>query len=423
MVEIRIPFGKGHVSFDVPKPNLLGVIRPKPARGVANPRREIRRALLNPIASRRLGEIAKPGRRVAIVVTDHTRPCPDRIILPELLRELKSAGVELKDVFVIIGTGVHRKMRPGEIRAKFGKLPVKVFNHDPRDLRGLTYRGLTRTGGRIYINRRVAEADLVVTVGVVEPHQYAGFSGGRKLVAVGVAGERTIAHTHHLKFIDAHGCRLGRLRGNPFHRELLEIASRANLGFAVNVVLNSEQKLVKCFAGSPTRSFDEAARLAQKLYTRPVPRPADILVLGVGHPKDLNLYHASRGVTYACFARKPAVRKGGAVILAAPCPEGTGSERLEWVFRGVETPSEAVRKARRAKFGAGEQRAYTLARVLEHARMILAGSRVPRKLLGQMFIKSAPNVEAALEMAFEELGRDAKVLVIPHSLLTIPVVG
>lgn len=417
-IRLSVPFDKGRVSFEVPKQNLIGVVEPLSPRAVPSPAREIKRALKEPIGSKRLRELARGKRKVAIVVTDHTRPCPDHIILPELLRELAVAGVG--DISVVIGTGVHRKMRPGEIRVKFGRLPVKISNHDAR--KSLVRLGRTRAGGEIYINRRVASADLVIAVGVVEPHQYAGFSGGRKLVAVGVAGERTIAHTHQPKFIDAPGTRLGKLRGNPFHRELVEIASKTNLRFAVNVVLNSEQKLVKCLAGSPARSFEAAARLAQKLYIRPVPCCADVLVLGVGHPKDLNLYQASRGVTYAYFATRPAVREGGVVILAAPCPEGTGGERLEWIFRGVKSPREAVRRARLVKFDAGEQRAYMFARVLEHARVILAGSRVPPNVLKGMFIEPTPSVGEALKMAFGELGRDAKVLVIPHSLLTIPVV-
>jgi nickel-dependent lactate racemase len=421
MVRVNIPFGKGTLSFNVHPSNLLGVVEPKKARGVARPEKEIQRALSKPIASKRLSKLAKPGQRVAIVVTDHTRPCPDKLILPELLRELKAAGVRLEDIVVVIGTGVHRKMRLSELRAKFGRLRgVEILNHDPRDAGQLVYLGRTRARGEIYINRHVAQSDLVVAVGVVEPHQYAGFSGGRKLVAVGVAGERTIAHTHQPRFINARGTRLGRLRDNPFHRELVEIASKTRLRFTVNVVLNAEHELVRCFAGEPASSFEAAAKLARKLYIRPVGRPADVLVLGVGHPKDIDLYQASRGITYAYFATRPAVRQGGVIILAAPCPEGTGDPRFEQLFRCSRSPIQAVRRARQVKFEPGEQRAYMLARVLKQARVILVGSMLSEKLLREMFIESAPTIDDALEMAFQRLGRGAKVLVIPHSALTIP---
>ncbi|MCS7131790.1 MAG: nickel-dependent lactate racemase, partial [Hadesarchaea archaeon] len=326
------------------------------------------------------------------------------------------------EISVIVGLGMHRKMSEEEMRQKFGAAidRVEVVNHDPLDEQQLVYLGRTRSGGPVYVNRLVAEADLVIAVGVVEPHQYAGFSGGRKLVAVGAAGVKTIAHTHQPRFIDAAGTRPGVLRGNPFHHELVEIARMTNLRFAVNVVLNAEQELVRCFAGEPNISLEAAARLARKLYIRPVKGQADILVLGVGHPKDRDLYQASRGVTYAYFASKPAVREGGVIVLAAPCPEGVGDQRFEAMFACAETPSELVAKGKRLGFEPGEQRAYMLARVLERVQVVVAGSVLPSSVLRRMFLGSSPSIQEALVGAFNTLGRDAKVLVIPHSLLTIP---
>ncbi len=424
MVKLSVAFGKGSVSFELPRKNLLGVVRPLNVKGVRDPTAEIRRALDHPIASKPLGKLVGRGQRVAIVVTDHTRSCPDNIILPMLLDDLQGAGVSLEDVSVVVGLGMHRKMSEDEMRQKFGVVveQVEVVNHDPLDERQLVYLGRTRSGGPVYVNRRVAEADLVIAVGVVEPHQYAGFSGGRKLVAVGAAGVQTIAHTHQPRFIDAAGTSLGVLQGNPFHRELVEIARKTNLRFAVNVVLNAEQELVRCFTGEPDASLEAAALLASRLYIRPIKGQADVLVLGVGHPKDRDLYQASRGVTYAYFASKPAVREGGAIVLAAPCPEGIGDKRFEAMFRRAKTPSDVVAKGKRLGFEPGEQRAYMLARVLEHAKVIVAGSALNPKALQRMFLQSAPSIDVALADVFKILGEDARVLVIPHSLLTIPIV-
>jgi nickel-dependent lactate racemase len=424
VVKLSVAFGKGSVSFELPRENLLGVVKPLDIKGVQDPTAEVRRALDHPISLKPLGKLVSRGQRVAIVVTDHTRPCPDDIILPMLLDDLQGAGVRLDDVSVVVGLGMHRKMSENEMRQKFGTAVdrVEVVNHDPLDEGQLVYLGRTSSGAPVYVNRRVAQADLVIAVGVVEPHQYAGFSGGRKLVAVGAAGVETIAHTHQPRFIDAPGTRLGVLRGNPFHRELLEIASKTNLRFAVNVVLNADQELVRCFAGEPNASLHAAARLARRLYIRPVKGQADILVLGVGHPKDRDLYQASRGVTYAYFASKPAVKEGGVIILAAPCSEGVGDRRFETLFKRAETPSKLVAMGKRSGFEPGEQRAYMLARVLEHARVIVAGSTLPHELLEEMFLGFASSVDEALEEAFRLLGKDAKVMVIPHSLLTIPMV-
>ncbi len=419
MVRITIPLGRGTTSFDVPKANLLGVIEPLKVKAVPDPKAEVKRALAKP-TGKPLNKLAKRGQRVAVVVTDHTRPCPDRLILPFLLAELKAAGIEPEDITVVVGTGVHRKMKPAEMRAKFGKLDVEVVNHNPRG--DLVYLGKMRADGEVYINRRVAEADLVVGVGLVEPHQYAGWSGGRKLVGVGVAGERTISHTHQPRFIDHPRARPGNLIGNPFHRELLEMAGKTNLKFTVNVVLNAKQELVRCFAGDPTRSFEEAAKLARKICIRPVPGRADVLVLGVGWPKDVDLYQASRGVTYACAGVRPVVRRGGIVILAAECPEGVGDVRFERLLKGAKTPTQVVAEGER-RFEPGEQRAYMLARVLEFARVVVAGSALPARELCKLHLESVPTVGRALAYAFGVLGRNAKVLVIPHALLTVPSVG
>jgi len=424
VVKVTLPFGKGHVQFEVPKENLIGIVEPSHARVAPNSAAEIRRALDNPIGCEPLKKLVGSGKKIAIVVTDYTRACPDNIILPMLLDDIEAAGVDLKDVTVVVGTGAHRPMTEGEMREKFGVSDrVRVVNNEPFDEKKLTYLGKTSTGGPIYINSEVASADIVVAVGVVEPHQYAGFSGGRKLVAVGAAGIKTITHVHQPKFIDAKGTRLCSLEENPFHQGLVEVAKKTNLKFAINVVLNTEHKLVRCFAGEPTTSFEEATKLACKLYVQEVQEPADILVLGVGYPKDVDLYQSSRGFTYAYFASKPAVKEGGIIILTTPCPEGTGNLVFENLLRHSRTPSEAVKKGKEIVFEAGEQRAYMVAKVLEHAKVIVVGSSIPSRVLQEMFFDSAKTTDEALAKAFKIAGKNAKVLVIPYSLLTIPMVG
>jgi len=424
VVKVTLPFGKGHVQFEVPKENLIGIVEPSHARVAPNSAAEIRRALDNPIGCEPLKKLVGSGKKIAIVVTDYTRACPDNIILPILLDDIEAAGVDLKDVTVVAGTGAHRPMTEGEMREKFGVSDrVRVVNNEPFDEKKLTYLGKTSTGGPIYINSEVAGADVIIAVGVVEPHQYAGFSGGRKLVAVGAAGIKTITHVHQPKFIDAKGTRLCSLEENPFHQELVEIAKKTNLKFAINVVLNTEHKLVRCFAGEPTTSFEEATKLACKLYVQEVQEPADILVLGVGYPKDVDLYQSSRGFTYAYFASKPAVKEGGIIILTTPCPEGTGNLAFENLLRHSRTPSEAVKKGKEIGFEAGEQRAYMVAKVLEHAKVIVVGSSIPSGVLQEMFFDSAKTTDGALAKAFKIAGKSAKVLVIPYSLLTIPMVG
>lgn len=402
------------MRFEVPKRSLVGVVKPLDLRPARDPRREVDRALSNPSGAT-IEELAGPRSKVAVVVTDYTRPCPDKLILPLVLDRLWSAGVKPQKVVVVVGTGAHRPMTQAELEERFGRLRVAVVNHNPH--KNLVWLGKTRGGGDVYLNRRVAGAELVIGIGVVEPHQYAGFSGGRKLIAVGVAGEPTIAHTHQPKFIDHPLARPGNLKGNPFHLELLEIASRANFRFAVNVVLSPQHKLVGCFAGEPRESFELAARFASRMYVRPVGRAADGVVLGVGHPKDVDLYQASRGITYSCIGAGTPVRQGGAAILVAECREGVGNPRFERVLKEAKTPEEVLSRAS-GGLKPGEQRAYVLAKALQRVRAVVVGSRISQRELGQMFFGWAKTVEEALESL--ALG---EVLVLPYSLLTIPILG
>jgi len=424
-----VPFGRGERSFRLP-PGVSGmVVRSRPAPPVADVQAAIRAALAAPIGAPPLRDLARGKRRVCIAVTDATRACPDSLLVPPMLEELEAAGVPDEAITILVAVGAHRPSTDAEKREKLGDAIVnryRVVDHNPHDEANLVTVADGPDGTPFSVNRIAAEADLLLATGRVEPHQYAGYSGGGKTVAIGCAGEAIIAATHGPAMLDQPGVRLAQLAGNPFQEAVRRVASAVGLDWVANCVLDEEERLVAVSFGAPEAVHDHLAKIASEIYTVPVPAQADIAVAGVGYPKDQNLYQASRAATYLQFAPTPVVRPGGAIILPAPCPEGAGQGSGEQRFLAAMAepggPPAIVEKARREGIRPGEQRAYILARVLEQVTIIVAGAVEPSAVEAVGCVP-APDIETALEMAVERVGTPATALVIPHALLTLPIVA
>src|SRR5256884_695194 len=272
----------------------------------------------------------------------------------------------------------------------------------------------------------IKEADLVVATGIVEPHQYAGYSGGRKTVAIGCAGEPTITATHGMRFLEDPGVRLAKIDGNPFHQTVREIARRAGLRFCLNVVTDDQERVVAVAAGDPDAVLADLVAKAAALYTQPIPKQYDIVIAGVGHPKDVNLYQASRAATYWRFAPTPVVREGGAIIIPARLEEGAGEgpgeQRFLAALERADSAAAVVEEARR-HFAGGEQRAVMVALTLQWCQIIVAASEAP-EIVRLAKLRAAVDVEEGLDIAYEHIGRPARasVLLVPRALHTLPVV-
>ncbi len=389
----------------------------------------VRRALAHPTGSPPLVELARPGSRVCIVFTDSTRACPDHILVPAMLGELEKAGVRDEDITLLCGVGMHRPSTPEEKAAKLGPETVRryrVLDNAPQNPAALVDLGTTRGGTPVLIHRSAIEADLLLATGIVEPHQYAGYSGGSKTAAIGAAGEKTIAHTHGPAFVDHPGTRLGRIDGNPFQETVIEAGHRAGLRFILNVVLDEEKRVLRLAAGDPELAFRELVDFARSIYEVPIPHQYDIAIGGVGYPKDINLYQASRAASYLFFAPTPVVRPGGFIIVPARCEEGAGNgvgeQRFLKAMREAPDVQFILDDARRNGYPPGQQRAFVMAKVLEQNRVIIVGSECP-DVVATCKMTPAATVEQALDLASRELGNSCSVLVVPHAMLTLPVVG
>ncbi len=424
----RVPYDRTYLEFTLP-PGMRGtVVQSKKAPPLTDVQGAIAEALTHPIGTPPLREMARPGDRVCIVFTDITRASPDHLLVPAILAELAAAGVREEDITLLCGVGMHRPSTPEEKIAKLGADVVaryRVIDNEPRNPKALVDLGVTPNGVPVWVHRAAVEADLLIATGLVEPHQYAGYSGGRKTVAVGAAGEPLIAHTHGPAFIDHPGTRLGRIEGNPFHEAITEAARRAGLRFILNVVLDDEKRILKVAAGEPDAAFRELVAFARTVYEVEIPHQYDVAIGGVGYPKDTNLYQASRAASYLFFAPTPVVKPGGFLIVPARCEEGAGEGVGEQRFLAAMRDAPSVRAiledARAHGYPPGQQRAFVMAKVLEQARVVIVGSEHPEVVEACKMIPAA-TMEEALALATRELGPELDVLIVPHALLTLPVV-
>ncbi|MBE9507160.1 MAG: nickel-dependent lactate racemase [Chloroflexi bacterium] len=425
----RIPYSKSTIEFSLP-PGMRGtVVVSKPAEPLTDVEGAIAEALAGPVNSPPLREMAKAGDRVCIVFTDVTRASPDQLLVPALLRELKAAGVRDEDVTLLCGIGMHRPSTHEEKVVKLGQAVVdryRVIDNEPQNPDALVDLGVTTGGVPVSVHRVAMEADLLIATGLVEPHQYAGYSGGRKTLAVGAAGEALIAHTHGPAFVDHPGTRLGRIEGNPFHEAITEAARRANLRFILNVVLDDEKRVVCVKAGEMVETHRQLVELARSIYEVDIPHRYDVAIGGAGFPKDANLYQASRAASYLFFAPTPVVKPGGFLIIPARCEEGAGDgvgeQRFLAAMRDAPNIQFILDDARQHGYPPGQQRAFVMAKVLEGARVIIVGSEYPDVVTACKMTPVA-TMEEALALAASELGDDLDVLVVPHALLTLPVVS
>jgi nickel-dependent lactate racemase len=418
MVDVWLPYGKTDVCVRVPARNLLGTIEPKDRPGAVDAKLEVQRALNEPIGSKRLSEIVKPESKVAIVVDDATRKAPSEAMLLPVLAELNAAGVRDENVTVIFGCGTHRAVKPEEVAALLGEEAlkrVKTISHCCTATDSV-YVGTTKThGNKVHLNRAFAEADFKVLLGDVGYHYYAGYGGGRKSILPAVCGEETIKQNHALLLHAS--ARTGILEDNPVHVDMTEAAKLAKVDFIVNVVENKKGEIVKAFAGDLEQAFLEAVKLVDEMYRVTIDRRADIIVVSAGgHPADLNLYQAYKGLDNALDA----VKRGGVIILVAECPEGHGNQVFyDWMTRLGDLKN--VEREVKRNFVMGGHKAYYLLKALQNHQIILVSSMPDYYATSIFKLKTARAVNDALAESLKIAGSASRVWAMPQGSYTLPV--
>jgi nickel-dependent lactate racemase len=421
MKRYPIPCGKKTIDLEIPDDIAVQWMESHHMPPVPHVIRAVEDALSRPIGTPRLRELVKPGQTVALVVTDITRQIPEEIILPLLLQELEAGGIKKQDVTAVVATGTHRYNTPEELKEKFGDVVKEIpfINHDPYNPEALITLGTSSSGIPLVFNRRVAQADVRISTGVIETHLFAGYSGGVKSIAVGVAGEETIAATHNYQMLQH--TRLGIVEGNEFRRFLTEAAQSIGLHFIVNVVQTGKKEVVKVVAGDPVEAFHEGVETARHLYEVEIDQPGEIVVSGVSYPKSRDLYQATRAANIVVFGPKPVVTKGGTILIPAPCEDGCGHPGYCTIMRRSEDADDVIAISREEGFAAGEQKALILAWILKQARIVMTDCTIPAETLRELHLEAIPTLQEALDRELERKP-GARVVLIPDGLLTLPII-
>lgn len=415
-MHFKYGFGKGFKEFDIDDGNVLMELRQNEVEIHSTGSEEVRRALHNPTGSKRLSEIVRPGENIVIITSDITRPMPSKIVLPEVIGELLSSGVEYGDITVVFALGSHRKHREEEKKYLVGDEiyeKVRCIDSDPGDCIRM---GVTSRGTPVDIFSVVAKADRRICLGNIEYHYFAGYSGGAKAIMPGVSTRAAIQANHSAMVKDA--ARAGAMDDNPVRLDIEEVVSFIPIDFIVNVVLDEKKNIIKAVAGHHIYAHREGCKFLDSLYKVEIPAKADIVITTPGgYPKDINLYQAQKALDNS----KHAVREGGIIIMIASCTEGLGEEVFERWMLGAQSPNGMVRDIQ-ANFELGGHKAAAIALVLQKAKIFLV-SDMDREFVRKLFMEPFGDVNEALNKAFETLGRDAKVLLMPCGGSTLPVLG
>ncbi|MEM2725067.1 MAG: nickel-dependent lactate racemase, partial [Candidatus Nezhaarchaeales archaeon] len=376
--------------------------------------RAVKEALRKPIASKPLSEIAGPGMKAVVVVDDITRATPRQRILPVILDELNHAGILDSDIKIVIALGTHRYLKSEEIVKCVGEEVVRrveVLNHEWMDKEKLVYIGETRSGIPVYVNKLVYEADLIVGVGCIIPHLYAGYGGGAKIIQPGVCGEITTARTHVL------GALIGpeNLLGNPYNEvrmEMEEVAETVGLDFIVNVVLNGRGEVVKVVAGDMREAFRKGVAVAEEVYKREIPRLADVVVVN-SYPAILDYWQAIKGLVHAQLG----VKEGGTVVLYTDCPDGisaTHGKVFEKYTKMSLTEIEKKLKEAEGEDLIGLSTLFVHKKCLAKTKCICISEELSIRDKEILSFTHADTIVKAIEEVLSEYGRDSEIGLIHH---------
>ena len=376
----------------------------------------VRRAMAAPIGSQKLSELAKGKKKIVIIASDHTRPVPSKLIIPPMLAEIREGSPDA-EITILIATGCHRGTTKDELVAKFGEEIVKnekIHIHDCDDRDMLVDIGTLPSGGRCEINRLAYEADLLVSEGFIEPHFFAGFSGGRKSVLPGVAGRRTVLANHCSEFIDHPCARTGILEGNPIHADMLWAAKTAKLAYIVNVVLNSEKNVIYAVAGEPEAAHKRGTDFLFSLCGAKAVESDIVITTNGGYPLDQNVYQAVKGMT----AAEATVKKGGVIIMLAESGDGIGGDHFYHQLADEPDIGKTMREflsRGRDETVPDQWQTQILLRILGHASVIYV-SEMPDETVKEMHMIPAHSLAEAIEKAKGLVGEGAKIAAIPDGV-------
>jgi len=428
MAEIKVPYGEEKIQFEIPDENLLLVGWPKQA--LANLRLEdrINKILDKPVGMDPLEKIVGPGKKVAMICDDYTRPTPAHKILPILLERLQRNGIKLEDICIVIAAGLHRPMKEEEIQKKVGEYlashkKIPIVQHNADDKNQLTYMGKTKFGTPLWINRSVADADFKIGIGTIEAHAYSGFGGGPKILLPGVAGKESIFHNHGELSSNPRYSWFGKTDNNPCWMDMVEAANLAGLDMIINVVLDSNLEITEVVAGNPAKAQKEGIKIFLEAFGVQFPERVDI-VIASSNPK----YWYFDMSNIPMLSTSEVVKDGGVRIIAAYCPEELGppltkrlyEESLGRVWPTPETYFEEMKAGKYSYEMANAPAIYKLLQAQQRSDMMIVTEGIPAEKADQLNLSWTSSIEEAIDRAFKKCGKKAKVGVLPLGGMSLP---
>lgn len=419
-MEIKIPYGKTYQTLEIKEDFQLIESKIQELGKAADEDKIVLDAMAAPIASPRLRELAAGKKNAVVIISDHTRPVPSKRIIPHMLTELREGNPDI-EITLLVATGCHRGTTPAELVHKLGEEIASrehIVVHDC-DASPLTDLGALPSGARLVVNSLVAKADLVVSEGFIEPHFFAGYSGGRKSILPGVCSRVTVLGNHCAAFIDDPKARMGVIDGNPINRDMERAARMAKLAYIVNVVVNEDHEVVAAFAGDAVEAHHAGCAYLAKYCEAETAYKADIVITSNGGaPLDQNAYQAVKGLTTAADA----AADGGALIICAECADGIGGDSFYKALSECSGPTELLEEIRRVPMDetVPDQWQYQiLARILEKHRVYFVAREDMAEAINAMKMEYAPSLEEAYARALAQKGPSPRVTVIPNGVSLI----
>jgi nickel-dependent lactate racemase len=423
-MRVVLDYGRSGLPVELPDRNVVGPLAIREMPPLAKPQAAIEEAIAHPIGTRPLTELARVRRSACILVCDITRPVPNRLILPPLLRTLEQHGLARRDILLLIATGLHRPNEGAELEEMLGPditANYRVENHHGKVLEEHDYLGETPNGVPVYLDSRYLRADLKISTGLIEPHLMAGYSGGRKVICPGIAALETVKIWHGPRFLEHTKADCGFLDGNPVHEENTRIAKMAGCDFIVNVCLDGQRRITWVGAGDMEAAWLRGVRFIENAVRVSVSEPLDVVVTSsAGYPLDTTFYQAVKGMTGAL----PIVKRGGTIILAASLTEGLGSPEFQRVL--AENPDLRLFKQRilgKDYFVMDQWQLEELAKVVERCKVKIVTQGIAAETLRRCHVEPAASVEEAVAASQSEYGPEARIGVIPKGPYVLPYVA
>ena len=421
-MRLKLAYGRKGLAVDVP--DTADVVRPRFAPGLEDQEGAVREALRRPIESRPLRELVKPGDRVVIVHTDITRATPNQLILPIILAELEEAGVLRRHIALLNGLGTHRRQSEAELRAMLGDEVVdnyRCLQHDCHDDANLVALGETNLGHPVRINRTYMEADARILTGFIEPHFFAGYSGGPKAVLPSLAGTESVFTNHGRRMIGHPAATWAVTESNPIWEEMRDVALRTEPTFLLNVTLNEARQITGVFAGDMLVAHARGCAFVKETAMVAVDEPYDIvLTTNSGYPLDQNLYQAVKGMSAAAQI----VRPGGAILIAAACEDGLPDHgRYAELLAQAGSPQGVLEMIARPGFSVQDQwQVQIQAQIQLKAEVHVYSENLTGEQIRRALFTPSPGVEQTLAELMARYGPDCRLCVVPEGPQTIPYV-